>query len=215
MLKNSLVTSAIMALFGVAVLSASPVVVTNFGFEADILASDGFTTNTFASGWICSGGSCGAFNPATASFTPANPLGAPAEGVNVAYSNGGEISQSVGINVVSEGIYTLTVAVGNRLDTAFPGYLVQLLAGSTVVAQDNSGLSPADGLFLDSVISYTAPVSGAEIGQALSIRLLSTGVQTTFDNVRFDAAVPEPGTWSMLLIGFGAMAAGIRRKIRA
>ena len=47
-----------MALFGAAVLSATPVVVTNFGFEADVLADNAFTTNTFASGWTCSGG-CG------------------------------------------------------------------------------------------------------------------------------------------------------------
>jgi hypothetical protein len=215
MLKNSLLTTAMMALFGAAVLSATPVVVTNFGFEADVLADNAFTTNTFASGWTCSGGSCGAFNPTTASFTPDNPLAAPAQGVNFAYSNGGVISQSVGINVASQGIYTLTVAVGNRLDNAFPGYLVELVAGSTVVATDNTGVTPLKGQFLNSIISYTAPVSGPTIGQALSIRLSSVGIQTAFDNVRLDAAVPEPGTWSMLLIGFGAMAAGIRRKIRA
>ena len=93
MLKNSLLTTAMMALFGAAVLPATPVVVTNFGFEADVLPDGGFTTNTFASGWTCSGG-CGAFNPTTASFTPDNPLAAPAQGVNFAYSNGGMISQS-------------------------------------------------------------------------------------------------------------------------
>jgi hypothetical protein len=219
MLKNSriLIATATMVLMGAAIVSATPVLITNSGFEADALPDDGWTTNTIT-GWVCVGGSCGAYNPSTTQFSPDNPLAAPAGGVNVAYSNGGTITQLTGATVQAGGTYTLTAAVGNRLDTAFPGYLVELFTPLGTLASSNSP-SPASGTFLTSTAVYTAPISDVQIGQAISIRLSSIGVQTVFDNVSLDAAlgeaVPEPGTWSMLLIGFGAVAAGIRRKIRA
>jgi hypothetical protein len=216
MLKNSrfLIATATMVLLGATVVSAGPILITNSGFEADSLANGAFTSGTIT-GWVCVSGTCGVYNPTTAQFTPDNPLAAPAGGVNVAYSNGGAITQLTGATVQAGATYTLTAAVGQRLDTAFPGYVVELFTPLGTLASSNSP-TPASGFFLNSTAVYTAPTSGAQIGQAISVRLSSVGVQTVFDNVSLDAsAVPEPGTLSMLLIGFGAVAAGIRRKIRA
>ena len=99
--------------------------------------------------------------------------------------------------------YTLTVAVGNFAPqagpfnfTGFPGYRVDLLAGAAVLASDNNTLSPGEGRFLTSTVSFTTGISHANAGQFLAIRLVSLngpGVEVNFDNVLLDAtAIPEP-----------------------
>jgi hypothetical protein len=219
MLKNSrfILTTAMMGLLGAAVAMATPVTIVNFSFEDDVLVDGTFTTTTI-SGWTCTTGSCGVYNPPFAAFSSQPNLPAPADLVNAAYSNSGTIAQILSSTVLPNTLYTLRVAVGNRKDTPFPGYQVQLLGGATILAQDNSILAVPDDAFQDSVITFLTGGSGGTIGQALQVRLISNGVQTMFDNVRLDAspsAIPEPGTVSMMLIGLGAVVAGIRRKIRA
>jgi len=152
----------------------------NPGFESDILAAGAATTDVFAAGWTCAAvpsGGCGAFHPQAAQF------GSVPEGVNVAYSNGGTISQVLAATLSSNTLYTLTVKVGKRLDLNFPGYVIQLMAGNTVLAQDNSTVSPASGAFLSSTITYQSPVSGPLLGQNLKIVLLANGIQGIFDAV--------------------------------
>lgn len=109
--------------------------------------------------------------------------------------------------------YTLTVEVGNFDPgaggapwdfTGFPGYRVDLMAGSTVLASDNNTLAPAEGRFLTSTVSLTTGASHANAGEALRIRLVNLngpGVEVNFDRVTLDAtAVPEPaGTWLFAL----------------
>ena len=109
--------------------------------------------------------------------------------------------------------YTLTVGVGNFAPSAgdpwnftgFPGYRVELLAGTTVLAADNNTLSPAEGVFLTSTVNFTTGVSHANAGQALRIRLVNLngpGVEVNFDQVGLDAeAVPEPSGLALLALG--------------
>ncbi|WP_133364907.1 PEPxxWA-CTERM sorting domain-containing protein [Qipengyuania sediminis] len=51
-------------------------------------------------------------------------------------------------------------------------------------------------------------------GQAFtSARFTSTGNSFEFDNLA-TGAVPEPGTWAMMILGFGAIGGALRRKSR-
>ena len=125
-------------------------------------------------------------------------------------------AQETGNLIEAGATYGLTVAVGARSDTAFGGYQVELEYGSinpltgvvtgTVLASSVSGTAPVAGGFGDVTLSYTAPASGAMIGQHLLVVLATdpannaynphTGPsvnnaqnqpQTDFDNVRLTA----------------------------
>jgi hypothetical protein len=124
--------------------------------------------------------------------------------------------------------YTLTVQVGNFNPgmtvspwdfSGFPGYRVDLLAGSTVLASDNNTLAPAEGRFLASTVSFTTGASHANAGQALAIRLVNLngpGVEVNFDAVALEAvAVPEPATLGWILIAVGTASFDYWKRKRA
>lgn len=209
--------------------------IANAGFEDPVLADNGFTENVLP-GWTAydpsnlfstdptQGSSYGAFNPGTATY----PGGVP-EGNNDAYiylsnavgSGVAGISQTLSDVLTANTQYNLTVDVGNPAAytgfpelAGFPGYAVQLLAGGNVLASESS-LTPGEGAFGTSTLSYTASAGSAFLGQALEIRLLNTlsntGTEVDFDNVRLNAisatAVPEP-TSMLGILAFGAFGAG-------
>jgi len=165
----------------------------------------------------------GILNPTAGTFFPA---GAP-EGSNVLllYVDDPAGGPAYGVEQVLTSAlapltrYTLTVEVGNIASGSgvnppvtsffgiegFPGYQVQLLAGGSLLAQDDSTLAPGEGEWATSTIVFESGASHAELGQALRIRLLNlnrpatmtvpaqNGVEVDFDHVRLDAtAVPVP-----------------------
>lgn len=150
----------------------------------------------------------GVWNPAmTPSFTDAVPDGANVGVVFLDNTTGiaeAGLQQVLAATLQLSTRYTLTVEVGNFAPSAgapwnfagFPGYRVDLLAGSTVIASDNNTLLPAEGRFLTSTVTVSIGRSHANAGQPLGIRLVSlngAGVEVNFDRVRLDAlAVPEP-----------------------
>ncbi|GAB4264785.1 MAG: hypothetical protein Kow0092_16650 [Deferrisomatales bacterium] len=177
-----------------AVANAVPVAITNPGFEATVLA-DGTWASVAPPGWTRAG-SAGTFNPTTAQF----PGEAP-EGANTAYSNGGTLTQTLAETLTAGTTYTLTVQVGDRLDTAFPGYRVQLgvdSGGFVLLAEDNSTLAPNGG-FLTSTVVYTA-TAGDPVGANLQIQLVSSGVQTNFDDVQLTAEPAGPPVADVYLV---------------
>lgn len=111
--------------------------------------------------------------------------------------------------------YTLRVKVGNMATdpalnpsfdfSGFPGYRVELLAGTSVIASDNNTLTPGEGRFLTSTIEAQTGAFHPNLGQSLGIRLVNLngeGIEVNFDNVRLDAAaVPEPVGLLGLLVG--------------
>ena len=114
--------------------------------------------------------------------------------------------------------YELQVEVGNiasgfatngqffNLDE-FPGYRIELLAGNTVIAQDDNLLSIPEGEFATSTVQFEVGASHGLLGESLGIRLVnlneipvgftqvtSPDLEVDFDNVRLSVtAIPEPG----------------------
>lgn len=165
--------------------SSSEITIANHGFEIQQLASGGFTTGDLE-GWSISG-IAGAFNPRLSTY----PGGEAAEGENVAYSNGGTISQILSDKLKASTRYSLQVEVGNRLDLGFPGYSVQLLAGGMLLGTESSTI-PEPGTFETITVQYTSAVDDPLAGEKLEIRLYSAGTQTHFDNVRLTAQTVAP-----------------------
>lgn len=195
--------------------SADVITINNASFESPALTDGGFVAGI--PGWTTTGAGSGVFNPTTTQF----PGEAP-DGENTAFSNDGDdIFQVLGDTLTANYRYELQVDVGDRLDSAFPGYSVQLLAGGVVLAEDVNSLAPSGG-FLTSTVIYKALDGDAQLGQTLAIRLNNLGsptpsnVQVNWDNVRLDAAfIPEPSTLGMMLLaGVGISAFSLRRRLR-
>lgn len=126
----------------------------------------------------------------------------------------GGLEQTLGDTLELNTEYRLTVEVGNIANDSnaphnafnfsdFPGYRIELLAGSTILGVDNNTLSIAEGTFETSTITFRTGISHINASQALGIRLINlngSGIEVNFDNVRLEAiAVPEPSTWSLIM----------------
>jgi hypothetical protein len=191
---------------------AALLTVANNSFETPIVTSlSGSISATGLFGdWTFAGGPQGFFNPSLGeTFSPGfgyGPSPTLPDGRQVAYSNGGTISQTLTATLQTNTKYTLGVYVGRRQNVAFAGYNIELLAGNTVLASNNS-VTPAAGSFEYVTVDYTSGISVTP-GQALQIRLTSNGVQTNFDNITLDAAsIPEPSA-ILGLLGFGLLGIG-------
>lgn len=191
-----------------------PVVIENPGFEANPLGPGGLNYMITPDGWD-------RYDPMMIIDNAYNVLGvlnptgtghynseAAPEGGNIAitfffqeWSTGipAGLSQTLGANLEANTQYTLSVEVGNIASppvsdfdfTGFPGYRVELLAGSTLLVVDDNTLAPAEGEFVRSEISYTSGAADPEIGAPLEIRLINlndpqNGIEVNFDDVRLD-----------------------------
>jgi len=101
--------------------------------------------------------------------------------------------------------YTLEVEIGNRPETPFPGFAVQLWAGDSLLAEDVSSFEPPGQGFTTSVVTYEALSEESMAGQTLEIRLVSLGIQVNFDDVRLNGVpLPAPGALALFaLAGLG------------
>jgi hypothetical protein len=202
-------------------VKAALLTVANNSFETPIVTNPtGFISSTGSvGGWTFTGGQQGFANPTIGHnagnswYGPSPSPGIIPNGNQVAWSNGGTISQTLSATLQANTIYTLGAYVGNRLGLNFPGYNIQLYAGGTLLASNNS-VTPADGTFAPVTVSHTSGISVTP-GQALEIRLTSLSGfqgQTNFDNITLDAAsIPEPSA-ILGLLGFGLL--GIASKLR-
>ncbi|MBW4616247.1 MAG: PEP-CTERM sorting domain-containing protein [Desmonostoc vinosum HA7617-LM4] len=212
--------------------------ISNAGFEDSVIGEEGFTINVLP-GWELYDPSdiipadpgatpvFGAYNPSADAFAGEAP-----EGNNVGYlyltnppgSGIVGITQTLTSILTADTKYTLEVEVGNippfggfTTLAGFPGYVIQLLAGGTVIAEDFNSQSVAEGAFITSTLSYLASANDANLGKSLEIRLLSNlqseGIEVDFDNVKLDATkVPEP-TSILGLLALGAFAASSVSKL--
>jgi hypothetical protein len=138
--------------------------------------------------------------PATTAYFDTVP-----DGITVAYTNGGTISQTVAATAVAGDTYTLNTEVGVRHDVGDPGLVELVVGGHTVLA---TGSSPQPGGWADWTASYKA--TAADAGVPIEIILSSSGVQGDWDDVRLTSSVPEPATWAMFLLGVGMIGGGLR-----
>ncbi len=159
-------------------------------------------------GWSEDGGNSGQFQPGSSSgnFSYFNYI---PDGVTVAYTNGGNIYQTVGATTVAGTTYTLTVDIGQRND----GYCCTAYAA---LYDDGTGytatgaIPPVGGWSV-----YTASFTALTSGDAITINLGDAGPQGDFDNVTLTAtsATPEPGNIVLLGTGLLGVAGALRRRI--
>jgi hypothetical protein len=148
------------------------------------------------------------------------PDGAP-EGDNVVltffdgHQGGAEfgVQQTLTATLQLRTRYTLSVEVGNIASgisavqpyasfgffdlRGFPGYRIDLLAGTTVIASDNDSLLPDEGEFLTSTFDVIIGNGHDDEGESLTIRLVNLNdqdindpvidLEVDFDDVRLDA----------------------------
>ncbi len=216
---------------------AGLVPIVNQGFETPAT-----TGTTAATGWnfinTGSTGFGGTYNPyefggGNGYYIGANPTTDPAKGgsgypgifgENLGYainvSAGSGLQQTLSATLLANTTYTFTVDVGSRNGTvnsnSFAGSLIELLAGSTVIASSTDTVGPTAGTFRDQVALLANSNSfSALIGQTLSVEILTTnaaasGRATDWDNVRLDASpasVPEPASVLMMLTAATAVGA--------
>lgn len=222
--RTSLAAAAAFLVHSAAV-SAQPIPIINPGFEANPIPADTFAA-FIPQGWQVfdpnaivdqAGDAVGVLHPAVGTST-FFPNGAT-DGLHVALiyletdigAGPVGLEQQLAATLQPNIQYTLSVDVGNiasgfgppnnrfyDLD-GFPGYAVQLLAGTSVIAEDHNALFGVipEGEFRLSSVSITVPTGHPLIGQPLRIRLINLnvaetpqnpGIEVDFDNVRLTSA---------------------------
>jgi hypothetical protein len=202
---------------------AAGVLISNPSFELPACPAgcNGGIATAGVSGWTVEG-SAGVFAPGQYYWTASYGYLAT-DGGQVAYAEIGRISQVLSTSLAVDTVYTLSVDIGRRGDTAFPGYTVELLAGNSVLASGDYHLGvPDPNKFGTATLTYTALQGDANLGQALGIRLSSLGWQTNFDNVRLDATpiaanqvthTPVPAALPLLASALAGLGLLRRRRI--
>lgn len=210
----------------VATSPAALLVVENYSFEMDVAPSPG-VVQSVPNGWLSynqtGGADIGSQNPSGAMFSSINPLAAPAEGNQFVYINTFPENPD-GISGIFQPItdlqpnttYTLTVAIGSRLDRVNTAGTISLVEGfdpSGTILATGGGIPDTPGTWEDYSISFT---TGDSVDGFLTIVLSTPAagtIQAAFDNVRLEAvAVPEPTTVALLAAGCVAFLVFHRRK---
>ena len=162
-------------------------------------------------GWTITGtGDAGTFRPSANEYPGGGGLTNPAtgipDGVNVAFSNGPEISQVLSEKLTAGLPYSLSVDIGNRNDIPLPDFTIALLAGGNLLTSvDSTSITslPADGTFSTVTLSYLAASDNPFLGQTLEIQLINNGgAQMNYDKVSL-STIPLPA--SVYLFGSGIL----------
>lgn len=176
----------------------------------------GYTYGSLIPGWSNGVGVVsGQFQPGD--FTGGIVLTSMPDGLTGAYINGGgTLSQSAGTVTAAGTLYNFSVYFGLRNDADIA---TQILGQASLNIGSNSyavaGTSPSYGDWAKYSVSYVS--TSADIGKSIGVTLIGqsngSAYQSLFDNAQLDAsAVPEPATWLMMIVGFGAVGASVRRR---
>lgn len=237
-LKTTLALAALTFALPTLTMRGASVSINNHSFETPAVANDGtFTLAPGASGtfngwgWVKTTGSgfqdFGIENQGSGAYTGAAGAGTPlgADGVNNAFLNqsinGGvaNIFQDVGL-LLPDTTYTLTVAIGQRLDRVNGPVSIGLLnaaSGNTdpwatgLTLATKTGVSSIAGSFEDFVVTFT---TGSTVSDNLFVGASYLGdgtIQGSVDNFRLTAMpIPEPSALALAAIGGLALLAGRR-----
>jgi len=202
---------AIAAVFFVSSGLGAPITVANPSFE--LLGPGGlplgcgincsFSGDGIIPGWVSNNpGNSGEFRPGP----PVNTtyLNSVPDGITVAYTNVGDITQTTAATVQLGVTYTLRVDVGGRKDSPTLGLGVEYL----VIGGPSGTLVQAIGVLPPPLsgnwATFTAIYTGlaADVGKTIGIDLRSNGVQGDWDNVRLNdsTGVPEPASLSLIWV---------------
>ena len=185
-----------------AAASATPIAVNNPSFENSPSTPSGCAGigcaygTTSPSGW--SGGG---------SFIPGNPgntlyFNYVPDGSVVAYSNAGNITQTVGATIIAGDTYTMSVYIGQRSDSGgvYSSFAGLMIGGILYTA---TGTTPTEGNWS----LYTVNVLGTAgmAGDSIQIVLGQNSYQGDFDDVSLSytapSVTPEPSSISLMALG--------------
>lgn len=178
-------------------LATQPVAITNAGFELPVLTNGSISSGAIP-GWSAfNSGVIAVLNPTVSDLSGEAP-----EGENVGLVTSGTtedgFTQTLAATFQAGADYLLTAKVANtKFSLGFPGYRIQLLAGATVLAEDNNSQAIAEDGVITATANYTYnPANAGLAGQPLEIRLLSKGLagsqEVAFDDVRLTATLADP-----------------------
>jgi hypothetical protein len=152
---------------------------------------------------ISSSTAAGSFQPGSNTLYFTSPL---PDGNIVAFINSGAITQTLGVSLLPNSVYTLSVDVGRRFDVIAANYSLNLLDGSNVfcTSGSNTNGSITAGTFAD--ITLTCATGATVPGGFLGIELTGDGRQIDFDNVQLDVttgtvSTPEPSVLALTFVG--------------
>ena len=228
MLSRKILLSAVVAAFALApsIASAATNLITNGDFSAGF---SGFTTSynivaPTANSMVPEGRITIADNPVGVHHFWVN-LGATGNPMLIA--NGSPTSnltiwQESAINVVSGKTYNFSADVMNVCcNVTFHGtnspstikFEISTNGTTWTDLVDHTTTPPADAGISDLVTAtYIAGLTGQIDLRAINTIDVRSGNDFALDNLSFASAVPEPGTWAMLFLGFGAIGLMMRRR---
>ncbi len=144
----------------------------------------------------------------------ANPFGAPAGNSYLYVSTGvTSVIRSVAAGITGYrevSFYIGSIDWGNTVDVLdLGGNLLRSFKGAEMAAPASPS-GNQDFPLNNRLLTFTAG-AGELIG---GLRFTSSVDSLEADNIRFTAAVPEPATWAMMLVGFGMIGATARYRRR-
>ena len=165
--------------------SATDIPIVNYSFENPALGNGAYVY--FIPSWTIIEDSAGYWNPSVDQVTQAFIDGIP-DGDQVAWSNNGDIEQTLTAQLTEGYKYTLTVWVGGRGGYSDNEYAV-ILAGESILPAEVTGINYPD-RWDEVIVTYTAFPGDLNGSKDLTIRLMNyDGVQVNFDKVTLDESL--------------------------